>query len=135
MALIDILKKEHGVILNAFAEVERLGVDSSEGLKKLLKIKELLLGHLHKEDEVLYPQLEQIITSKSLSLTFKNDMKCVSKRALDLICTCEKQADGIDVDAVKLEFSAVYKELQARIQREECMLYPEYIRLTGDQDS
>lgn len=121
MNLIDVLQNEHRTILSLLDDVASLGVGSVEGRKKLLKSKELILAHLHKEDEKLYPKLNKLEATHDVSISFKNDMKEVSRYVLKLFCELEK---GGDTEAVAIQFKDVRQRLRDRIAKEELALYP-----------
>lgn len=104
MNLIDVLQNEHRTILSLLDDVASLGVDSVEGRKKLLKSKELILAHLHKEDQKLYPKLNKLEATHDVSISFENEMKEVSLYVLKLFCELEKSGD---TEAVAIQFKDV----------------------------
>lgn len=129
MEFIEQLKAEHQVILSAFEEAKVMGVGSETSLAKLLKIKELLLSHLHKEDQELYPALTGSAMSSALSNAFQDEMKQISLGVLEFFCLCEKKGDVQDLVNLEQEFIRIHAALVDRIQREEELLYQEYERV------
>lgn len=121
MNLINVLQNEHRTILSLLDDVASLGVGSVEGRKKLLKSKELILAHLHKEDEKLYPKLNKLEATHDVSIYFENEMKEVSGYVLSLFCELEKSGD---TEAVAIQFKNVRQRLRDRIAKEEFALYP-----------
>ena len=59
MSLIDELKNDHTALAWALDEVSKLGIGTPQARKLLLQAKDELLGHLKKEDEMLYPVLKK----------------------------------------------------------------------------
>lgn len=121
MNLINVLQNEHRTILSLLDDVASLGVGSVEGRKKLLKSKELILAHLHKEDAKLYPKLNKLEATHDVSISFENEMKEVSRYVLSLFCELEKSGD---TEAVAIQFKDVRQRLRDRIAKEEFALYP-----------
>ena len=83
--LIDTLKYEHKILIDALNNIKKLGIDSIEGQEKLLNVKTLLLKHLKKEDTKLYSILKKEAEInyeffKTLNL-FAQDMEEISKFA------------------------------------------------------
>ena len=124
MGLIENLKLEHKAILSLLDDVEALGIGSEEGKKKLLKSKELILAHLHKEDEKLYPALKDLTKVQAVSLAFETDMTWISSQVLRFYCDLEKL--GENSAEVEIMFEDVKRLLTERIGREERLLYPLY---------
>ena len=121
MNLIIVLQNEHRTILSLLDDVACLGVGTEEGRKRLLKSKELILAHLHKEDEKLYPKLNKLEATHDVSISFENDMKDVSSFVLKFFCELEKSGD---TEAVAIQFKDVRQRLRDRIAKEEFALYP-----------
>lgn len=126
MRLIERLTEEHRVILALLNDVASLGVGSLEGRKKLLKSKELILSHLHKEDEQLYPELARIEQALLVSDAFKEEMVHVSNKVLRFFCEFEK--DSQDTQEMAQAFSDIRTALRNRITREELELYPLFVQ-------
>ncbi|PWB78548.1 MAG: hypothetical protein C3F08_08365 [Candidatus Methylomirabilota bacterium] len=128
--LVERLKREHGLLVEALNKVKELGVASKEGQQKLLSAKIGLLAHLKAEDGQLYPILHQDAkTNESLRRTvdlFARDMETVSKEALGFF---EKYARGGSGLEFAKDFGRLYTILSQRIGKEERSLYPEYDKL------
>ncbi|OBQ46627.1 hemerythrin domain-containing protein [Halodesulfovibrio spirochaetisodalis] len=126
-ALIRTLVAEHGKILSAFGEVEKLGISSEEGQRKLLSIKGALVSHLEKEDKELYPVLkkegEADATLNRLLNMYLSEM---DKITADVLQFFEKYANG----GSGLEFAKDYGRLMgilsSRMRKEETTLYKKY---------
>jgi hypothetical protein len=128
--LVEELKKDHEEILEVFAKVMKLGINSKEGQDILLAAKVKLLGHLKKEDERLYPALFKAAENnqdlrRKLDV-FANDMKSISKNAIDFF---EKYArGGLGVEFSK-DFGRLVGLLKVRMPKEEEIIYAEYEKL------
>jgi rubrerythrin len=122
--LIEELKFEHAKITKALNEVVSIGIGTDEGKEKLMKAKTMLLQHLQKEDEHLYPKLEKAAEEDSQIRhtleSFAKDMEAISKFALDFFEKYEKGGEGLEFAK---EFGHLYTSLSMRIRREENYLY------------
>ncbi len=112
--LIEEFKREHSGILATLNEVEGLDILSKEGQDKLLSVKTILLEHLKKEDEKLYPVLckgaEHNKNIKRLLDLFEIDMQNVLSVALEFF---DKHSRGVLGKELKEEFESLF-ELFAR---------------------
>ena len=70
--LIEELKLDHAELSDLFRKIVHLGITSEEGRKTLNDAKEILLAHLKKEDDELYPVLcETAKDNQNLKLKFR----------------------------------------------------------------
>jgi len=102
------------------------GITSEEGQMKFKKAKDLLLQHLQKEDDELYPLLTKNGASKAIADTFSEEMKAISKVAIDFFTKYENAQSGLDFAQ---DFGAFLGALGSRIRKEENVLYSEYDRV------
>lgn len=124
MSLVDTLKKEHEALKNILSEVKAAGINSQEGRDKLIKSKALLLGHLKKEDEQLYPALKQLEETKEISRSFQDEMKEMSVTVLEFF---NKYENGVDENMeFAKDFGRLIGALNSRITKEEVALYRAY---------
>ncbi len=128
--LIDELKKEHSLILDTLFKVNVLDVISKEGQDKLFETKSVLLAHLKKEDEKLYPVLRKAAEKdENLKRTldiYANDMEGISTSAREFL---DKYAEGSSGSELANDFGIISVFLYKRIQSEEEVLFKEYERL------
>ena len=110
--------------------VNRLGISTNEGKSKLLAAKQGLLAHLKKEDDQLYPVLneaaEQDPDLRRTLDTFAKDMKVVSGGALEFFAKYAGGGSGLEFAR---DFGRLYAVLGSRVRREESVLYAEYDKL------
>jgi len=129
LLLIDELKDEHVMIVDTLKSIERLGVYSIEGRKKLLTAKNDFLAHLKKEDDELYPALKKIAENNK---TFKKKVDHLSKNieevTMFVLQFFDKYATGGSATEYKVDCDRLYSILKARILNEE-ILYKEYKKL------
>ena len=130
--LVDELMMEHKAILNNINEIKQLGVTSEAGQKKLVLAKKSLLAHLKKEDEQLYPKMNQAAKTNpelqnSLNL-FAKDMDKISASALAFF---DKYAHGGSGIEFARDFGALIGTLSQRITKEENILYKKYNSIVG----
>lgn len=124
--LIKILKEEHQMISDILDEIE---IASDLENKKILikKILNILMSHLKREDEELYPALEKskdeevVKMAKIFSETMKGyaeDFFVVTEKILSL-------TGDIPLD-IDLESKKIYERLKDRVIIEEVTIFPAY---------
>ncbi|MDT8317125.1 MAG: hemerythrin domain-containing protein [bacterium] len=128
--LIDRLKKEHRILVEALDSMTGLGVTSKDGQAKLYSAKEALLAHLNLEDKELYPVLRKAAESddavrRTLDV-FAKDMEEISKTALSFFA---KYSEGGESLEFAKELGRLVGALKNRIGREEDVLYAQYEKL------
>ena len=130
--LIGELKDEHERISTALTQVKELKVSTAEGQAKLAEAKNMLLDHLKKEDEKLYPVLNGAASSnEDLQRTlnvFAVDMEGISTAALDFFSKYDSADEKGSVSFV-MDFGKLMGALGIRIKREESKLYEEYLKI------
>ncbi len=132
-ALIDEFKKDHSEIIDTLKEIKELGVLSEEGQAKLISVKESLLEHLKKEDELLYPVLKKEAEHnkklKELLDVFAKDMENVSRVVMDFF---DKYSEEVIDSAVTDEFEHLFAAFRNRIRHEEDLLYEEHEKINQE---
>ena len=122
--LVEELKSDHAVIAETLNKVKNLGITSEEGQNILLAAKNGLLAHLRKEDEQLYPVLNNAAESNAaLKQTldmFAKDMEVISKAALDFFDKYSTGGSGVEFAK---DFGRLFATLSQRISKEENILY------------
>ena len=128
--LVDELKREHSAIVETLNKVKSLRITSEEGQNTLLAAKSGLLAHLNKEDEQLYPVLNNAAESDAVLKrtldTFAKDMDEISKVALEFF---EKYSTGGSGIEFAKDFGRLYAALSQRISKEENIIYAKYDEL------
>ncbi len=127
MKLIDELKKEHVAIVISLETTRELGINSKEGQEELFRSKTLLLNHLKKEDDKLYPSLREAAkNNESLKRTLKTFAEDMDKITTATMAFFEKYALGGDGIEFARDFGRFYSKLSMRIRKEEMVLYDLY---------
>jgi len=125
--LIQDLKNEHVIIISAFNEVTKLGINTKDGQTKLLNVKDSLISHLQKEDKLFYPPLwKASTTNKSLKITleeYAQEMEQISEIAFEFFEKYSRGGSGLEFAR---EFGKLYGILGKRINKEESVLYKFY---------
>ncbi|MCP4151290.1 MAG: hemerythrin domain-containing protein [bacterium] len=128
--LIKELIKDHTVITETLNKVKSLGITTQEGQKTLLSVKNMLLAHLKKEDDKLYPLLskaaEKDVNLKRTLGIFAKDMEEISKTALQFF---EKYSGGGAGLEFAKDFGRLHATLAQRISKEENIIYKKYDQL------
>ncbi len=128
--LIDELTKEHSFIVETFNKIKSLGITSVEGQNALLAAKSGFLAHLKKEDEKLYPVLndaaENDANLKRTLDVFAQGMDEISRATLEFF---EKYSTGGSGIEFARDFGRFLAILSRRIRKEEGILYQKYDEL------
>ncbi len=130
LKLIVELKDDHQKITNTLKAVNDLGIGTPEGRRKFMDAKELLLAHLQKEDDQLYPVLRKA-AQKNVELeetlnVFSKDIQVISKAAIHFF---EKYSDQSEGPEFITDYGHLITTLGVRIHKEETILYQEYEKL------
>ncbi len=129
-ALIEEFKKEHSEIIEAFKEVEELGILTKEGQTKFMFLSVDLLDHLWNEDEQLYPVLREAAEHnkklKEILSFFINGLGAIHEEMLHFIM--QYYQGPIDSNFQR-EYERLFDALIKRIGYEENILYGEYEEL------
>ncbi len=129
-ALIEEFKKEHLEIIEAFKEVEELGILTKEGQTKFKFLAVDLLKHLWNEDEQLYPVLREASEHnkklKEILSFFINGLGAIHEEVLEFMT---KYYKGDLNSNFHREYERLFDSLSKRIEYEENILYGEYERL------
>ncbi len=128
--LIEELKKEHKAIAEILSEVNRLGIGTEEGQDMLMSAKNSFLAHLAKEDEHVYPLLNNAAANdpelKQTLEIYATNMKEVSKAALDFFEKYSKGDSGLEFAK---DYGSLYTTLSLRIAKEEAAIYKKFDEL------
>ncbi len=128
--LIDEFMNDHSIITEMLENVKILGINSKEGQKVLMDAKMGLLDHLKKEDDYLYPKLQEAAKSDSgLQITldlFATNMDTVSQVALDFFDKYSKGGSGLEFAK---DLGHLIGSLKARMRKEETGIYLKYNKL------
>jgi hemerythrin-like domain-containing protein len=125
--LIEELKREHMLIAEILSKARNLRISSEEGKDALMSLKSILLAHIQKEDEQLYPVLRKAAEKdeylKSTLDLFAKDMDVISQTIRDFFENFTEGKLGQNHAKVIGRFFAT---LSKRIRQEECVIYEKY---------
>lgn len=129
--LIDELKQHHQFLGDRFDRVKQVGVETPEGRAALKQIKASLFAHLAKEDEQLYPALEEAARSDhrlaDMLAVFREDIAKVAAAATAFFTGVESgKLKGLQLAR---DFGSLAGQFTLRVAKEESVLYAEYDRL------
>ncbi len=118
--------QDHVEMISILQKVKELRIGTVEAKQELFQVKDMLLNHLSKEDEQLYPVLKKAAKSdnslaKKLN-TFAKDLEEISGFVINFF---EKSDDRASMEFAR-GFGKLFVTLNKRIQREEIILYPQY---------
>lgn len=127
LTFLEELRKDHRILLDSFRRIGRMEGERQEKVNGLLQVKDFLLAHLKKEDERLYPMLEEIAKQPSYkhlqeSVIFAvKDMEEVTTITLDFfIRYTHKTFDPVQFEK---DLSSYTIALARRIAMEETTLF------------
>jgi len=123
---------EHKQMLHFFEEIQKIGLSSEQKFDLLIKIKDLLLNHLKKEDNYLYPPLTDKAKSDAFLQiklkTFGSEMDNITAWVNDFY---EKYTSPADLSKPSYPKDIAYFlfTLKNRIMKEEISIYKAYDEL------
>lgn len=129
--LVATLRKEHEDLLDLLKDMRALGLNSEEGRQKFFEAKALILDHLKKEDELIYPTLKQHPGWAEMSSHFSEEMMGLAPAVLGFF---EKyESENISPDYSK-DLGRLMGQLKQRISKEEMALYPAVLKASAAQE-
>ncbi len=131
--LIKRFKIEHSDIIEAFKEVEELGILTKEGQTKFKFLAVDLLKHLWNEDKLLYPVLKEAAEHnkmlKEVLNFFVNGLGAIHEEMMEFF---NKNSKGVIDSNFKREYEKLFEALSIRIGYEDNTLYGEYEEMIQD---
>ena len=133
--LVNELKQEHKDITAVLIELKNIGASSDEGMALLAQSEALLLNHLSKEDNQLYPPLHEKakydFSFKVTLDTFGTEMEEITKFVLGFYKKYINQ-DKINRTEFVNDISKFISALKNRIMKEEVAIYRAFEKLKID---
>ncbi len=130
-ALIEKFKKEHSEFVEAFKEVNKLGVLTKEGHAKLMSLLPDLLTHLWNEDARLYSDLiKKSKHNKMLKEVLSLIVDDIGAIHEELLIFMTKYAKGVIINSTfQREYELLFAFLSKRMWYEENVLNDDYEKL------
>jgi len=129
-SLTERLIKDHEQILGLLEKINKLSGLTKEGRETLTQLRDCLLAHLEREDDLFYPGLRKATRSDvelyKTMMKFENEMRVISLAAIEFFNKYLDKGETADFAAQFEKFSKVLRE---RIKREEGILYAAYVKL------
>ncbi|MFT3913079.1 MAG: hemerythrin domain-containing protein [Anaeromyxobacteraceae bacterium] len=123
---IPLLLEEHRTILAALDELRRSGPGRPAGRDALRALRDLLVGHLAREDALLYPRLRELARTRPhlriLLDGFERETVELGARVEAFFARLEHEGEALKLAG---ELGGLAADLRQRIHREEHVLYPE----------
>ncbi len=130
--LVEEFKSEHLQISDLLLKAREEGVSSQKGKGLILSAKKLLLAHLNKEDQYLYPVLREAAQkNENLQSTLTDYALDMDKISADVMAffslyeSTDNTAENFQKDCNNL-----IKALSKRIAKEEAVLYKTYDQIS-----
>ena len=128
--IIEELKKEHEDFSALLKDIKKSGVISKEGQENLLKMKEVLIPHIQKEDTNIYPVLRNAAKSnkkiQEILDLFAKDMAGITKE-VDVFFN-KYTGSETDIGFAK-DFGHIAGLYRDRMIKEENILFREFEKL------
>ena len=125
--MIENLRGEHRVIIGAIIRARELSLSSVEGRNALMEFRDELMGHLKKEDDIVYNRLRGAARedAKLMELLngFEADEASVTREASAFLQKVDTEDNPL---ALAREFGVFVSLLRDRLMREEDTIFPEY---------
>ena len=132
--LIEELKEEHQNILRTFTTINQQRITTPLGKQTFWKAENLIMLHLKKEDEYMYPALRGMHKHKHSVLAMlnsvDNDMAIIAKQLVKFSTNLRSQQNPT---AIEQEFIKLSATLVKRIEFEEMVVYELYESFLSDQ--
>jgi len=128
---IETLKEEHKLVLKTLENVRGGNLTNLEKLNNLRGSKEALLGHLKKEDEILYPFLNKEAEKDEKLASELNVYAKEMKKISDFVFNFYKKYENnenISTILFRSDLALFIATLKDRILKEEIYLYKEYTK-------
>jgi hypothetical protein len=123
MSLITTLKHDHEEIFRLLDECRALGVASEEGRRKLKQLRGVVVAHLAREDQKLYPAMQKHDATRALGDMYAQEMRAMSAEILGFFDSLDTGRSGLESAR---EIGRVISHLRQRMTREEVRLYPAF---------
>ena len=127
--LIEEFKKEHSLIIATLNGVKMHGINTEDGIEKLLSAKDNITAHMKKEDKEFYPELRKAAGSnqrlRELLDAFDKDMDEITRYSIELFGDYSAAAGS----EIALELEKFIVILERRTLREETFLFAEFEKL------
>lgn len=121
--LIDTLLSEHKQIFSLLDSLQKNGHTSDAGGACLAQLRQLIVGHLGREDSRLYPALAAHQSTRAMAAEYQEEMKAISREVKNFFDHAKAIKDPLEFSR---SLGRMVARLRARMTREEIRLYPAY---------
>lgn len=133
--LIQELINEHAKISELFLKARDSGLDTKQGRDLILSAKKMLLAHLNKEDQYLYPVLREAAkndeTLRAILSDYALDMEKISADIMLFFTMYE--GGGNTLENFQKDCNNCIRALSKRIAKEESVLYKAYNKIQDNK--
>lgn len=130
--LIKQLKREHVYIRDKFTKANELGIGTDKGYAEAWGARNVLISHLLKEDELLYPALLRAAENNDelqyVLVTFDNEIKDVGRLINEFYSGYTVKTDS---PSMADKFIFAFERLKSRMKSEEDFLFNEFLKLNN----
>jgi hypothetical protein len=96
MSLITTLKHDHEEIFRLLDESRALGITTDEGGRKLKQVRAVVVAHLKREDQKLYPEMQKHDATRALGHMYAREMRAISEGILGFFDALESGSGGLE---------------------------------------
>lgn len=123
---IEELRDEHGRLIHAFEEVKRAADDPEVRDAAVMRLRDILISHLKRENESLYPQLYKRFNEEKEKRNIVESFKAIEDILPSIDSLLRAYLDGKEKNGIPLSDlnNSLYEEFKVRLKREEDYLFP-----------
>jgi iron-sulfur cluster repair protein YtfE (RIC family) len=129
---IEELKREHAEIRDSLLQINNMDLFSAEARNRLMEVRELLVKHLQKEDQKMYPRLKEASSEdehfQDILNYLEGEIKLISQFVFIFFDKYSKKSSPAGIER---EFNLISSTLIKRIEKEEEFFFPKYERMSG----
>ncbi len=123
---IEELKDEHVRLIHAFEEVKRAADDPETRDTAVMRLRDILISHLKRENERLYPQLYNRFQGEKEKKDIVESFMAIEDVLPRIDNILRAYVDGRENNGISLSDlnNRLYEEFKVRLKREEDYLFP-----------
>jgi len=128
---IEELRKEHTEIRDSLLQISNMDLFSEEARSRLIEVRDLLVEHLQKEDQEMYPRLKEASLEdehfQDILNYLEGEIKLISQFVFIFFDKYSKKSSPAGIER---EFNLISSTLIKRIEKEEEFFFPKYERMS-----
>lgn len=129
--LLTELKAEHERISSHLRTVYNLGPSSPQARKELRAVRTLVLTHLHREKELVFPALRRAYEHDAIHKQLLDSFALEEGVLAELLLDFFSKYDSAEVSSIQFarDYGTLWASISSRMRREENRVFPLFARL------